>query len=211
MGSAAWARRVPPPAAPPRRPPQSASSLSASRRPPGALETFPRPSPTPCSWPGLWQSPYGPGPPCAGCPLLTAGRGRGPRGHARRPSLPASLEQTQQLRPPPRWGPGVCIHSRGLLSPYLCVYPPIKHAWCPWTKLPVAAQSPCLGPPTFSPGTCLALPWLGVQPPELDPEGKAGWVTGRPVAGRNVTGRSPAAASTGRRCVGGGCSAGRRP
>nr|XP_036860085.1 myocyte-specific enhancer factor 2B-like [Manis javanica] len=91
VGSAAWARRVPPPAAPPRRPPQSASSLSASRRPPGALETFPRPSPTPCSWPGLWQSPYGPGPPCAGCPLLTAGRGRGPRGHAPTPAgAPAS-------------------------------------------------------------------------------------------------------------------------
>ncbi|XP_036884931.1 myocyte-specific enhancer factor 2B-like isoform X4 [Sturnira hondurensis] len=77
VGAAAWARRVHQPAVPPQRPPKSASSLSASRRPPGAQATFPRPFPTPCSWPGRWQSPYGPGPHCAGYPLLTAGLGSG--------------------------------------------------------------------------------------------------------------------------------------
>ncbi|XP_039723890.1 myocyte-specific enhancer factor 2B [Pteropus medius] len=78
VGAAVWAMRAPQHAVPPRRPPQSASSLSASRRPLGALVTFPRPSPTPCSWPGPWQSPYDPGPHCAGCPLLMAGPGSGP-------------------------------------------------------------------------------------------------------------------------------------
>uniref|UniRef100_A0ABI7Z0E4 MADS-box domain-containing protein n=1 Tax=Felis catus TaxID=9685 RepID=A0ABI7Z0E4_FELCA len=110
VGVEAWVKRVPPPAAPPRRPPQSASSPSASRQPPGAPATFPRLSPTPCSCPGPWQSPYGQAPPCAGCPLRTAGPGSGPRGgtgpsptrgwaRARGvpASFPASLEKTQQL------------------------------------------------------------------------------------------------------------------
>ncbi|XP_075394033.1 myocyte-specific enhancer factor 2B isoform X1 [Tenrec ecaudatus] len=85
-GAAAWARRALPPVAPPHRPPQSASNPSASRRPPGAPETFPRPSPSRCSWPGPWRSRCGPGRPCAGCPLGTAGRGRAARVQ---PGIPA--------------------------------------------------------------------------------------------------------------------------
>lgn len=117
VGAAAWARRVLQPAVPPRRLPQSASSLNASHQSLEAPATFPRPSPTLCSWPGPWQSPYGPAPLYAGCPLLMAGPGSGPGGgkgpapHAWLgeskwgPSLsPESLVNTQWMQPPPRWG-----------------------------------------------------------------------------------------------------------
>lgn len=164
VGAAAWAMRVPQPAVPPRQPRQSASSLSASRRLPGALATFPRPSPTPCSWPGPWQSPYDLGPPCAGCPLLMAGPGSGPGGSTRPAphtrwsagtcglSLPLhTLRKTQCIPSPPQWGPGGGRLSSdprlgGLHSPCLSVYPPIKYIWSLWTKRSVSAQS---HPPTL--------------------------------------------------------------
>lgn len=85
--------------APPRRPPQSASSPNACRRPPGAPATFPRLSPIPCSCHGPWQSPYGPGPPCAGCPQPTAGLDSGPRDDTS-PSSHAGLGEGT-------WGPSL--------------------------------------------------------------------------------------------------------
>uniref|UniRef100_A0A8D0PQF9 Myocyte enhancer factor 2B n=1 Tax=Sus scrofa TaxID=9823 RepID=A0A8D0PQF9_PIG len=97
VGAAAWERKAPRPAAPPHPPLQSASSPSASHRPLEAPATFQRPSPTPCSWPGPWQSPYGLGPPCADCPRLTAGLGSKPGGdtdpahHTRTCGVPTSL------------------------------------------------------------------------------------------------------------------------
>ncbi|XP_047632407.1 myocyte-specific enhancer factor 2B isoform X4 [Phacochoerus africanus] len=97
VGAAAWARKAPWPAAPPHPPLQSASSPSASHRPLEAPATFQRPSPTPCSWPGPWQSPYGLGPPCGDCPRLTAGLGSKPGGdtdpahHTRTCGVPTSL------------------------------------------------------------------------------------------------------------------------
>lgn len=102
---------------PPRPLPQSASSLNASHQPLEAPATFPRPSLTPCSWPGPWQSPYGPAPPSAGCPLLMAGPGSGPGGGTGPapnawlgkskwgPSLsPESLVNTQWIHPPSKVG-----------------------------------------------------------------------------------------------------------
>nr|XP_058916767.1 myocyte-specific enhancer factor 2B isoform X1 [Kogia breviceps] len=150
VGAAAWVRKAPQPVAPPRPPHQSASSPSDSRRPLEAPATFQRPSPTPCSWPGPWQSPCGLGPPCAGCPLPTAGPGSRPGGgtdsapHTRRgegmwgPNLPRCVlgedPAVTTISVAGAWRGESLVRIQGWGAPFplpVCVYPSIKHTGHP--------------------------------------------------------------------------------
>lgn len=112
-------------------------------------------------------------------------------------SLPASLEKSQQLRPSKVRAWSSDPRSGGSLLPFLCVYPPIKRSWCPWTKLAVAAQShhhmralPSV-PKKYQ--SCLVTVWgTPLQNPILRLGFQGGYPGGRQLRGRDVTERSPA-------------------
>lgn len=180
VGAAAWAKMAPRPAAPPPQPLRSASNPSASPRPPEAPATFQRPSPTLCSWPGPWQSPYDLDPLCAGCPLPTAGPGSRPgNGTGSDPHVRPGEGTWGPNLPPCVLGEDISVTTVSAMGAWsgedgfgstvggsfpfpVCVCPSIKHTWYPWAKLSLLRATPPPGSShLFSSGLSLALSRFG--------------------------------------------------